>query len=124
MNGKENSGSLNWRRWSVMRKAQIIGAVTGALVTVAIPVLHIIHTTTKPTDPAADYIDAAAILWRVASWPTWTICEPFGWRPYLYTDRGLSLVVLGLVIVTNSFLLFLFGSLFGWFLKIYSGAKR
>src|SRR5437899_2474488 len=92
---------LNRHSRSVMRKAQVIGVVTGALVTVSIPVLHIIHTTTKPTDAATDYIDAAAILWRVASWPTWKICEPFGWKPFLYTERGLSLVVLGLVAVTN-----------------------
>src|SRR2546427_728077 len=66
MNKIETPGMLNRRRWSVLRKAQIIGVVTGALVTVSIPVLHIIHTTTKPTDAATDYIDAAAILWRVA----------------------------------------------------------
>src|SRR2546427_522361 len=90
MNKIEIPGMLNRRRWSVLRKAQIIGVVTGALVTVSIPVLHIIHTTTKPTDAATDYIDAAAILWRVASWPTWKICEPFGWKPFLYTERGLS----------------------------------
>ena len=101
-----------------MRKAQVIGAVTGALVTVGIPVLHIIHTTTKATDAAADYIDAAAILWRVASWPTWKICEPFGWKPFLYTDGGMSLVVLGLVVITNAFLFVLVGTLIGWLLRL------
>ncbi len=118
MNDSRRARIRDWRRWPIVRKAQVIGAVTGALVTVGIPVLHIIHTTTKATDAAADYIDAAAILWRVASWPTWKICEPFGWKPFLYTDGGMSLVVLGLVVITNAFLFVLVGTLIGWLLRL------
>ncbi len=118
MNDLRRARIRDWRRWPIVRKAQVIGAVTGALVTVGIPVLHIIHTTTKATDAAADYIDAAAILWRVASWPTWKICEPFGWKPFLYTDGGMSLVVLGLVVITNAFLFVLVGTLIGWLLRL------
>ena len=39
MNELENAGILNWRGWFFARKAQVIGALVGASVTIAMPLI-------------------------------------------------------------------------------------
>ena len=103
----ENPGVLNWRGWSVVQKAQVIGAATGALITVGMPLIL------KAYD---DGQFAFLLLWScgILLWPAGEICNLFGWTWRIEISEGPSLVQSICAIFTNALLFFLFGTLIGW----------
>ncbi len=100
----ENPGILNWRGWSVVRKAQLIGALAGALITVGLPLIL------KAYDGGQF---AFLLLWScgLTLWPAAEICNLFGWTWQIQISQGPSWLQTILAIVTNAFLLFLVGTL-------------
>jgi hypothetical protein len=103
----ENHGFLNWRTWSTIRKGQAIGGAAGVLLTMVIPMLHALI-------PPRGAYDAVAVLGTVVFWPAWQLAAQFDWRPFLFTEQGLSIAALAFAIAVNSFLLLLVGSSVGW----------
>ena len=109
----ENRGILNWRNWSIIRKAQVIGTLAGALFTIGTVV---IYTSTGPHG-----LDISFALLLLTIMPTLKI---FGMSiKALSADNGAgsggdywamwAMFPLCLVVITNSVLGFLLGSFVG-----------
>ncbi|SRR6266542_3762092 len=117
----ENPGILNWRSWSVVRKGQILGASAGAFLTVGITLLELI---TGPHEPFAP-VDFAFMLVVL---PIIQIYKMFGLTFFLSTDHGtgsgLALIPWCIMLITNSFLLFLLGTMTGWFVTVCRRSKK
>lgn len=64
--------------------------------------------------PPQGVFDLLDVLSFLVAFPTWKICETFGWQLWLRTDIGGRLVWFCLMIVVNSLLFFLAGSAIGW----------
>ena len=103
----ENPGILNWRGWSLVPKAQAIGAATGVLITVGIPLVL------KAYD-GGPFAFLLLYLWSAVLSPAAAICYLFGWKWNILISEGASNVQVILAIVMNAFLLFLLGTLIGW----------
>lgn len=107
----ENRRILKRRGWSIVRKAQIIGATVGALISIGVILF-------ASSDEHPDIFDLAVGLLILISLPLGLICRTFrvsltqlsgpGWREYLFAV---------LVIVTNAFILFLVGTCIGWLIE-------
>ena len=101
----ENPGILNWRGWSPVRKAQVIGAATGAVITVGMPLIL------KAYDGGALAFLLLWFEWQIFS-PAAVICRLFGWE--WQGSSGPSWVQTTLAALTNAFLLSFVGTLIGW----------
>jgi hypothetical protein len=97
-------------KWSIVRKAQIIGTLAGALVTVGFIIIYLTIL------PKGDIGAAMFIMWL--AWPAVLVCELFGWMSLLQADAGMNLVLSWcLMIIINSFIGFLVGSIIGFIQK-------
>ena len=101
----ENPGILNWRGWSAVWKAQVVGAAAGALVTISMPLV------VNAYDGGALAFPLLWLGWEVFS-PAAVICRLFGWE--WQGSSGPSWVQATLAALTNAFLLSLVGTLIGW----------
>lgn len=114
----ENPRILNWRSWSIVRKAQILGALLGILLTFAIRAL----------DAALAQGDTL-ISWYMALPYTATIWVPvevtriFGW-PWPPGGSVNSASCLTLIYLTNALLLAAVGTVFGWLWSIWKRARK
>jgi hypothetical protein len=112
----ENNGILNWRSWSIIHKAQVIGALVGAAITllgnIGISVLAQ-GAGWGPLGPLLVYIQDLTL------WPAQTICQRvLGWKWLIAATpvwRGPSWWQMILAIFANAFLLFVIGTCIGWF---------
>lgn len=123
MNESINPETQNKRGWSVVRKAQVIGILTGVVITVGVIAYD---TATAPHEP----VDAAMLLSLVSLGPTALIGKALGLTLHLYKDNGeggsgnqLSLAVVCLVMVVNSLLYFAIGTFIGWIFEK-EGSKK
>ena len=103
----ENPEAPKRRGWSIVRKAQIIGALIGAIGTTTFNLIgDIVH------DPH-DFSWAGIILIFI-DLPTWLILKLFGQESLLSPDQGRGVILpyflLGLV---NALLLFFVGTFIG-----------
>ena len=105
MNKFENAGILNWRGWPFVRKAQVVGAAAGALVTMSMPLV------VNAYDGGALAFPLLWLEWAIFS-PAAVICRLFGWE--WKGSSGPSLVQTTLAALTNAFLLCFVGTLLGW----------
>lgn len=107
----ENHGILNWRKWSVVRKAAIIGGFTGAAVTL---VVHLLRSLFR----SHMYLNILDWVSMALCYPAALLCYALGWEFELYSgDKGWSIPAFALMVLTN-FLLSLFtGAAIGWFLS-------
>jgi hypothetical protein len=111
-----DSQNPNGHPWSVVRKTQIIGTLLGLFLTIAAMLVLSFHKHKGPVDPGADYIDIAASLGMLLAWPAIQLCTLCGMD--LRQPSGFSLAVLySLVVIINSFLSFLIGTLAGLMIK-------
>ena len=97
-----------------MRKAQVIGAATGALLTVGITAIGMTSAPHEPFTP----IDVAYMFMVL---PIIHIYKIFGSTFWLSTEHGsgqaLDVIPCCLMLITNSFLFFLVGTVIGSFVK-------
>jgi len=105
MNDSRRARILDWRRLSVVRKAQVIGAAAGALITISMPLV------VNAYDGGALAFLLLWLEWEIFS-PGAVICRLFGWE--WLGSSGPSWVQTILAILTNAFLLSLVGTLIGW----------
>ena len=101
----ENPGILNWRGWSIVRKAQIVAASSGALITIGMPLI----LSSYGIGPATYLL---LVIWEVILWPAGKICSLFGWI-WQFDGRGPLWIHTILATLTNTFLLSLVGTLIG-----------
>jgi len=102
-----------WRRLSVMRKAQIIGAVSGALLTWGVIELATHH------DPQNCDVATQAMLTIPLMIPD-LICKALHVSVYQLKNGGgkeLSMSGFCFFVLINALLFFFLGSLVGWFIK-------
>ncbi|HMP84613.1 MAG TPA: hypothetical protein PKA41_18110 [Verrucomicrobiota bacterium] len=89
---------LNWRSWSIVRKAQVVGASVGLVATL---VFLLVFAVTSPHEPFG------------FSWVLW----------FVFCDLPLAImrwtgITLGLIAVINSLLCLTAGSVIGELLKV------
>ncbi len=108
---------LNRRGWSVVRKAQVIGAAAGASMTIAVPLIL------KAYGNGPDTF-LLVLCWAVVLGPAGGICKLFGWEWQILISKGPSWVQTVLAILTNAFLLFLVGTLIGWIVGKFKKPQR
>ena len=101
------------RDWSVVRKTQIVGVLIGVAITVGIIAYD---KATAPHEP----VDAAMLLSIVVLGPTAILCKTLGLTVHLYKDNGaggssnqFALSVLCVVIIVNSLIGFVAGTIIG-----------
>ena len=111
----ENPGILNWRGWSAVWKAQVVGAAAGALVTISMPLV------VNAYDGGALAFPLLWLEWEVFS-PAAVICRLFGWE--WQGSSGPSWVQATLAALTNAFLLSLVGTLIGWIVAKFKKPQR
>lgn len=90
-----------------MRKAQIVGAAAGALVTI-IPTLCVICF-----DRNSDWFDYPISFWLLLTVPLGAIVRIFGGT----LQNGPEWLTVLLMVVTNAFLLFMAGTIIGWLVE-------
>jgi hypothetical protein len=117
----ENTGILNWRSWSIVRKSQVIGTLTGALLTIAIVLLGTLQDSHEPYS----ILDIMTIL---TMYPAVLICRLFAWTLWLSKAQGtsteLSLLALAVVAFINSCLFFFLGTITGYTLLGWRARRR
>lgn len=107
----EDRRILKRRGWSIVRKAQIIGAAMGALISVGV----ILFAT---TDKSSDFFDPATILVILILSPLDRICRTFGMSLTPLNAPGWRECLLAtLVVITNAFICFLVGTCIGWLVE-------
>ena len=108
----ENPGILNQRGWSLVRKAQVIGASVGALITIGLPLILAAYAA---YDGDGGWF-SMLLLWSCAIvlWPASEISDLYGWTWEIPIGQAPSLLQMSLAILTNTLLLFLTGTLSGW----------
>ncbi len=104
----ENPGILKWRRWSVVRRAQIAAACAGFVVTAAVDWLFRIGTTGENMISLSLGI---AHVWIV--WPARKVCTIFGW-PWPLDEVRIAWKSIGLAALTNSLLALCFATIVGY----------
>jgi len=104
----ENLGILKWRAWSIVRKAQVIGAIAGACVTAGVFVLALL------TGPRL-VIGPVYISFILISYPSYVFFKVLGLPLSVLQGEGLrgTLSVFCILTAVNSALSFLFGALIG-----------
>lgn len=114
----ENHGILNWRKWSTVRKAQVIGAVTGALITVGTPMLLI-----GCGMAGAGSSDSLLLrFYTLVLSPAYNIFQLLRWS--WRGDISTALIPWLLAILINSFLLFMGGTAVGWLLNKFRNKQQ
>ena len=118
MSEQSKSGISNWRAWSTIRKAQIIAAVIGALVTLIMTygtyLPHVLFPGVPPESPLPDFL---FWLYLVLYAPTYHLCTLFGIAQGNWLLGPLEIVV-------NTSLCFLFGTILGLVLNALKKAKK
>jgi hypothetical protein len=121
MNEADPKEAVKKHGWSAMRKAQVVGAIIGAALTVAYVVYD---RSSAPHDP----VDLSTILGVFVVGPTALIWHLLGLNLHLYTDSysagngpvpitQVVVPVLCLIVIVNSLICLLLGTLFGWILQ-------
>ena len=109
----ETQGKRGRSSWSIVRQAQIIGTVFGALLTIAVYVFCTLH----PPERAFDFSNG---IFLITLLPMGLICKIFGISPDIFVDShtsGPALLPGILVLVINSILCLVLGSLIGLLIK-------
>jgi len=103
-----NPGILNWRRWSLVRKSQVIGTLIGVVLSSGIIGVTVVA---EPQQPGG----ALWLLLLLVCWPACKAAKVLGWDLWLYSgDQGFSWMAFGLIVLTDSLLFFLGGGFVGW----------
>ena len=113
----ENPGILSWRGWSAVRKAQVIGAVTGAVITVGMPLIL------KAYD-GGPFAFLLLYLWSAVLSPAAATCYLFGWKWNILISEGASSVQMILAISTNALLLSLIATPIGLLLSKFMESQK
>lgn len=112
----ENRGILKWRTWSIVHKAQVVGALIGVLSTIGEPLLNALPWI--EAEPHRSPINIFTVTGMLVFYPTSLVCDAFGWRPFLYTgNEGPSLIVLSVAVVINCLLCMVIGTFVGFLLQ-------
>src|SRR5437016_11721016 len=104
---------------TIIRKAQIIGALSGALLT-----LGILLGAGLPAGEGELSGYSSYLLWGVTQLPAYHVYRMVGLKWYIGNAQETSLGQLLLMLLLNSLLLALMGSIVGWLVKIWRGAKE
>jgi hypothetical protein len=107
----ENSRILNGRKWSLMRKAQVIATLTRT--GLMLGVLFLVHTGNVEGE-GGSFAFCLSLLWDLLLYPTVLLFHLLNvpWRTYFATP--VVLWQLGAAVLVNIVLLFLLGTLIGW----------
>src|SRR5688572_4032123 len=115
----ENPGILNWRTWSIVRKAQIIGALLGSFGTVGFSLVLGVFN-----DPHQMFNFPFVIHFLICL-PTWILLRFIGRESVMVGNSDhwplVALLLMGLV---NAILLFVLGTLAGWILQRYKNRRK
>jgi predicted cobalt transporter CbtA len=104
----ENRTTLKRRGWSIVRKAQIIGASVGASISIGVIVF-------ANSYEHLELFDIAAILLILIVFPFNLICHTFGANLQSFSGSGWRECFFAvLVVITNAFILLLVGTFVGW----------
>lgn len=119
MNSAKKAGILNWGGWSLIRKSQIVGVLIGALATL-FPIIILLCAPAHSTKPMhgddATALDERSALSVLVALPAILILKAIGCTSLLASNPGTTKWVLGesLVVIVNSLLSFIAGTLVGW----------
>src|SRR5258708_54564 len=97
----ENRGILNWRKWSGIRKAQILGFLLGALLTVVIQCATAAHE--RVAQPSVFY--SRHLFWGRVVYPGMVLCARFGWDWKIGAASQVTMPMFCAMVVANSLLL-------------------
>jgi hypothetical protein len=102
---------MNYRNWSIVRKAAVIGALTGLLLSLGVLLIGIV---TRPHTP----FDLTFILWVLISALPTAILESLGLKTMLSNEANVAAwVPLGLIVLVNSLLFSAIGAVVGGLLN-------
>lgn len=108
----ENHGILNWRKWSTIRKAQVIGVAFGGIGTIAFSLVLGVFS-----DPQRMFDFPAAVQFLICL-PTWLLLRSIGKESVLVGNSDhwplAPLLLMGLV---NAVLLFIVGTIAGFIIE-------
>jgi hypothetical protein len=106
----ENPGILNWRRWSAVRKAQVIATATGALATLTMSALDIaLRALSLELPRYSAFSDCLFLLFMALTYPAAKIGDLLG------IPQSASIWLwTGMAVFVNTFLFFLLGTVVGW----------
>ncbi len=113
----ENRRILNWSAWSILRKAQVIGAISGLLLSLGIQSFFV---GTAPHE----LFDSFSILWFIVSAVPLAIMRAVGIGTIHTGKFGYSWITFTLVALINSLLFFVAGSVIGWLLKSRNSRRK
>lgn len=107
----ENLRILKWSGWSIVRKAQVIAAVIGAVVTISIQLFLVASEQGSSESLSKLYLLLASELMKV---PALFISSLLGMDKWYSSSAHMPLAILGFVAATNAAVFALFGTLIGW----------
>jgi hypothetical protein len=110
----KNRALLTWRGWSLIRRAQVIGGILGAVATV-IPLMANAWHLELPSHSAKSELVFTILMYLML--PTIIFCRVFG------IDANVSWIWF-LPIMLNAGICILLATLFGWVLSIFRGATN
>jgi hypothetical protein len=111
----EDFGILNWRKWSLLRKVQVVAGCLGCFITLVVTMPISSTFTVFPKDSIFSSFFFSAYL--VLAIPAVTICEAFG------IPQG-NIWVWMMGVVANTVLCILVGSVYGWILTLIQRAAK
>jgi NO-binding membrane sensor protein with MHYT domain len=114
----ENPGILKWRQWSVVRKAQVVGAAVGLLFPLGVTLLSAV---TGPHELFDFYHVLAAFAFALPL----SIMRSLGFEAIIYNgENGYSWSTFALAIVISSFLYFVAGTAIGLLMNVRKSHRR
>ena len=105
----ENLGILSWRKWSFIRRAQVLGGATGAVLSI---VLHFLMKAFGIGESLIGFF--LYVLWRLAILPALFIASVFGKRWHIEGPYEVPSTLLFLIVLTNSALSVVIASVIAW----------
>src|SRR6266700_4011704 len=102
-----------WRSWPIVRKSQLIGALAGGALTIGVQFLI------EAFGSGESLIGLMLVApWHMILWPALKVSRLFGWVWHLDTVYGVSGRLLCLMVLLNSLICLLAGSVVGVVLKL------
>lgn len=108
----ENHGILRCRSWSIIRKAQIFGAIIGSGLTVGIYLLGLAFGRSETVFSWWMLVPVEVIFW-----PTIKLSNLIGWQWHSNSLYDIPISFFLLMVCVNSFLLILAGTVGGYIVK-------
>lgn len=112
----DNDEILNWRKWSVVRKAQVLVAAFGCFGTIGELLIAALFAQSRHT-PLLGWWDLLEMLIILPTDVILYFCGASSWLSRLDTAAEISLFYLSLVVLVNTILFFAIGTLVGLWLK-------